>query len=82
MRYTLSIQALQVAVLSTAISEVAQQVFSMFTDWTAEGDVLSIAPVLSQFEAYCQPRKNVPLILSGTDSVAAYTNSMISTEQH
>jgi hypothetical protein len=53
-------EAVQVATLLTVIGEEAQEVFSTFTDWAAEGDESKIAPVLAKFEAYCQPRKNVP----------------------
>ena len=53
-------EAVQVATLLTVIGEEAREVFSTFTDWTTEGDDSKIAPVLAKFEAYCQPRKNVP----------------------
>lgn len=53
-------EAVQVATLLTVIGEEAREVFSTFSDWAAEGDESKIAPVLAKFEAYCQPRKNVP----------------------
>ena len=42
------------------IGEEAREVFSTFTGWTEAGDESKIGPVLSKFEEYCQPRKNVP----------------------
>ena len=42
------------------IHEEAREIFSTFTDWSEEGDESKTAPVLAKFEAYCQPRKNVP----------------------
>ena len=51
---------LQVATLLTVIGEEAREVYATFTDWTTEGDESKIQPVLDKFEAYCQPRKNVP----------------------
>ena len=53
-------EAVQVPTLLTVIGEEAREVFSMFTDWIAEGDESKIAPVLTKIEAYCQPQKNVP----------------------
>ena len=53
-------EAVQVATLLTVIGEEAREVFSTFTDWSAEGDDAKIRPVLTKFEEYCQPRKNVP----------------------
>ena len=41
------------------MGEEAREVFSTFTDWDSEGDEVKIIPVLSKFEHYCQPRKNV-----------------------
>ena len=51
---------MQVAILLTVIGEEAQEVFSTFTNWNAEGDEAKIEPVLTKFEEYCQPRKNIP----------------------
>ena len=31
-----------------------------FRDWAVDGDARRIKPVLQRFEAYCEPRKNVP----------------------
>lgn len=53
-------EAVQVATLLTVIGEEAREVFSTFTGWTAEGDDEKIKPVLTKFEEYCQPRKNIP----------------------
>ena len=53
-------QSIQVATLLTVIGEEAREVFSTFTDWSSEGDEAKIGPVLAKFEAYCQPRKNIP----------------------
>ena len=53
-------EAVQVATLLTVIGEEAREVFATFKDWTVEGDESKIKPVLAKFEAYCQPRKNVP----------------------
>ncbi|XP_022809511.1 uncharacterized protein LOC111346488 [Stylophora pistillata] len=53
-------QPVQVATLLTVIGEEARDVYSTFTDWTEEGDENKIAPVLTKFAEYCQPRKNVP----------------------
>ena len=53
-------EAVQVATLLTVIGEEAREVFATFKDWTDAGDESKIAPVLAKFEAYCQPRKNVP----------------------
>lgn len=53
-------EPIQVATLLTVIGEEAREVFSTFTDWTNEGDEAKIVPVLAKFEAYCQPRKNIP----------------------
>ena len=53
-------EAVQVATLLTVIGEEARDVYSIFTDWAAEGDEKKIAPVLQKFAEYCQPRKNVP----------------------
>ena len=50
----------QVATLLTVIGEEAREVYSTFTEWENEGDSKKIAPVLQQFERYCEPRKNVP----------------------
>ena len=49
----------QVATLLTVISEDAREVYSTFT-WDAEGDCLKIDKVLQKFQAYTQPRKNIP----------------------
>ena len=53
-------EAVQVATLLTVIGEEAQEVFSTFSDWAAEGDDAKIGPVIDKFEQYCLPRKNVP----------------------
>ena len=52
-------EAIQVATLFTVIGEEAREVFSTFS-WTTAGDSGKIKPVLTKFEEYCQPRKNVP----------------------
>ena len=49
----------QVATLLTVIGEDAREVYSTFT-WDAEGDCLKIDKVLQKFQAYTQPRKNIP----------------------
>ena len=48
------------ATLLTVIREEAWDVFSTFKDWVLLGDEGKIKPVMTKFEAYCQPRKNVP----------------------
>ena len=53
-------EAILVATLLTIIGEEACEMFSTFSDWAEEGDDSKIAPVLSKFEQYCQPWKNVP----------------------
>ena len=53
-------ELIQVATLLTVIGEEAPEVFSTFTDWTNEGDEAKIVLILAKFEAYCQPRKNIP----------------------
>ena len=53
-------EAVQVATLLTVIGEEAREVFFTFTDWAAEGDDAKIQPVLTKFEEYCQPQKNIP----------------------
>ena len=53
-------QPVQVATLLTVIGEDAREVFSTFADWESEGDESKIDPVLTKFEEYCRPRKNVP----------------------
>ena len=53
-------EAIQVATLLTVIGEDAREVYSTFTGWAAEDDKSKIEPVLAKFEAYCQPRKNIP----------------------
>ena len=50
----------QVATLLTIIGEEAREVYSTFTGWENEGDDKKIAPVLQQFERYCEPRINIP----------------------
>ena len=52
-------QAIQVATLLTVIGEEAREVFSTFK-FTTAGNEAKIKPVLDKFEAYCQPRKNIP----------------------
>ena len=52
-------EAIQVATLLTVIGEKARKVFATFT-WTSAGDSAKISQVLSKFEEYCQPDKNVP----------------------
>ena len=52
-------EAIQVATLLTVIGEEAREVFSTFA-WTTAGNSAKIGPVLTKFEEYCQPRKNVP----------------------
>lgn len=42
------------------IGEEAREMFSTFSDWALEGDDAKIEPVLTKFEEYCQPRKNIP----------------------
>ena len=49
----------QVATLLTVIGEDAREVYSTFT-WDAEGDCQKIDEVLQKFQAYTQPRKNIP----------------------
>ena len=51
-------EAIQVATLLTVIGEEAREVFSTFV-FTTAGDSGKIQPVLTKFEEYCQPRKNV-----------------------
>ena len=46
------------------IGEEARDVFSSFTGWEDEGDEAKIKAVLSKFAQYCQPRKNIPDIVS------------------
>jgi len=52
-------EAVQVATLLTVIGENAREVYSTFT-WDAEGDGTKIDPVLTKFQQYCQPRRNIP----------------------
>ena len=52
--------AAQVATLLTVIGEEAREVFSTFSGWEHDGDETKIVPVLAKFEAYCQPRRNIP----------------------
>ena len=47
------------ATLLTVIGEDAREVYSTFT-WDAEGDGTKIDPVLTKFQQYCQPRRNIP----------------------
>ena len=44
----------------TVVGEEAREVFSTFAGWEHEGDSKKIGPVLAKFEAYCEPRKNIP----------------------
>ena len=48
------------ATLLTVIGEEARDVFSTFKDWASRGDENKIQPVLTKFETYCQPRRNIP----------------------
>ncbi len=52
-------EPVQVATLLTVIGEEAREVYSTFT-WDAEGDSTRINKVLEKFQAYCEPRKNIP----------------------
>ena len=52
-------QVVQVATLLTVIGEDAREVYSTFTDWDTDGDESKLEPVLTKFEQYCRPRKNV-----------------------
>ena len=47
------------ATLLTVIGEEAQVVFSMFTEWTKQGDDKKMELVLVKFAQYSQPCKNV-----------------------
>ena len=51
---------IQVATLLTVIGEEAREVYATYTDWATSRDESKTQPVLDKFEAYCQPRKNVP----------------------
>lgn len=46
-------QAVQVAALLKVISKDACEVYSMFTEWDAEGDEPKLTQVLAKFEQYC-----------------------------
>ena len=50
---------IQVATLLTVVGEEAREVYATFT-WETAGDEDKIARVLSKFESYCQPRRNIP----------------------
>ena len=52
-------EKVQVATLLTVIGEEAREVFATFT-WDTVGDESKIQQVLTKFERYCQPRRNVP----------------------
>ena len=53
-------EEVQVATMLTVVGEEAREVFSTFAGWEHEGDSKKIGPVLAKFEAYCEPRKNIP----------------------
>ena len=53
-------EEVQVATILTVVVEEAREVFSTFAGWEHEGDSKKIGPVLAKFEAYCEPRKNIP----------------------
>ena len=53
-------ESVQVATLLTVIGKEAREVFSTFSGWEREGDDTKIQPVLTKFEHYCQPLKNIP----------------------
>ena len=50
---------MQVATLLTVIDEEAREVFYTL-EWEREGNDAKIEAVLTKFEQYCRPRKNVP----------------------
>ena len=52
-------EKVQVATLLTVIGEEAREVFATFT-WEEAEDNSKINKVLTKFEQYCQPRRNVP----------------------
>ena len=52
-------EAVQVATLLTVIGEPARDVFSTF-QFTTEADKQKIQPVLTKFQEYCEPRRNIP----------------------
>ena len=52
-------EANQVATLLTVIGEESREIFSTFA-WTTAEDSSKIKEVLTKFEEYCQPCKNVP----------------------
>ena len=52
-------ESVQVATLLTVIGEEAREVYSTFT-WDTAGDSTLINRVLEKFQAYCEPRKNIP----------------------
>ena len=52
-------EAVQVATLLTVIGEEAREVFATFA-WDSEEDASKIDKVLTKFEEYCQPRRNIP----------------------
>ena len=71
-------EAVQVATLLTVIGEEARDVFSTFKDWVLPGDKGKIKPVMTKFEAYCQPRKNVPTgLIDVLKSQAKHTISTV-----
>ena len=53
-------QAVQVATLLMVVGEDAREVYSTFSNWDAKGDEAKLDPVLTKFEQYCCPRRNVP----------------------
>ena len=53
-------QKVQVATLLTVIGEDAHEVFSTFTNWESDGDEGKIDTILTKFDTYCQPQKNIP----------------------
>ena len=52
-------EAVQVSTLLTVIGAPARRVFATF-EWNPATNAEKIQPVLDQFDAYCQPRRNVP----------------------
>ena len=52
-------EKVQVVTLLTVIGEEAREVFATFS-WDSAGDESKIEKVLTKFEQYCQPHRNVP----------------------
>ena len=72
---------MQVATLLTMVDENACEVYSIFTNYNAEGDETKLELVQAKFEQHCYPRRNVPFnviaLIIASRKPGKHTNNIV-----